>query len=165
MATNTTLQYLEGTGEDAFGNSVSLGSKLSNRRQIETFIADEAIASGDAVSFDLSETADGAKVLKVVKADSGTATDRCCIGIAITAASTAGDKVDVCLAGPCEANVDGATVAGNLLQISATAGRLEPRTVAVNEGGAATFNLYPIVAIATEADTSNVATVIVYKQF
>ena len=43
--------------------------------------------------------------------------------------------------------------------------RDRPRTVAVNEGGAATFNLYPIVAIATEADTSNVATVIVYKQF
>jgi len=165
MATNTLLQYLEGTGEDAFGNSVSLGSKLSNRRQIETFIADEAIVSGDAVSFDMSETADGDKVLKVVKADSGTATDTCCIGIAITAAGAAGDKIDVCLAGPCEANVAATTVAGSLLQISATAGRLDPRTVAVNEGGAATFNLFPIVAIATEADTGNVATVIVYKQF
>ena len=38
MATNTTLQYLETTGEDAFGASVSLGASVSNRRQIETFI-------------------------------------------------------------------------------------------------------------------------------
>ena len=62
-------------------------------------------------------------------------------------------------------NVDGATAAGSILQIGSTAGRLAVRTVAVDEGGAATFDLYPIAGISTEADAANVATIVVFKQF
>ena len=117
-----------------------------------------------AVSLDMSQTTDSDKALKVVKADSGTETDKLCIGIALEDAS-ANANIRVCIRGFCEATVAGSTAQGDLLQIGATAGQLDPRTVAVDEGGAATFNLFPIVAIATEDDTANVATVYVYSQF
>ena len=167
MATNTLIQYLE---TERFGSlpgdpAEAVPVSAMNRRQVETFVASEAIAAGDVVSLDLSKTADGDKGIFVSKADTGTATDRAAVGVALAAAAAEGDKVEVCVRGVCEANVDGATAAGDLLQISSTAGRLEPRTVAVDEGGAAQFDLYPIVAIASEADTANVATVFVYKQF
>ncbi len=47
------------------------------------------------------------------------------------------------------------------MQIGATAGRLDVRTVDVNEGGAATFKLFDIAAHACEDDNTNVATVFV----
>ena len=154
MATSTLVQFLaEGEGTDT-----------SARRQVQTFIAAEAIAANDAVSLDLNQTIDGDESLKVVKADTGTATDRCFVGIALAGVAS-GERVDVCIAGICEANVNGSTAAGSILQIGSTAGQLDVRTVAVDEGGSATFNLYPIAAIASEADTSNVATVFVFKQF
>jgi hypothetical protein len=167
MATNTLIQYLETErfGSLPGGSTEAVPVSAMNRRQVETFVASEAIAAGDVVSLDLSKTADGDKGIFVSKADTATATDRCAVGVALAAAAAAGDKVDVCVRGVCEANVDGATAAGDLLQISSTAGRLEPRQIAVDEGGAATFNLFPIVGLATEADVANVATIFVYKQF
>lgn len=168
MATNTNLQKIYASDElNASSGTYVSGSEddvtSSNRRQVETFVAAEAIVSGDAVSLDLSQTGDGAKALVVVQADTGTATDRAFVGIALESAAQGG-LVRVCVQGVCDANVDGATVAGSILQIGATAGRLAIRTVAVDEAGAATFNLFPIAAIACEADVANVATVIVYKQ-
>lgn len=159
MATQNLLQRLD-VAADTTGSS----DNASDRRIEEIFIAAEAITLGDAVSLDMSQTADSDKALKVVQADSGTATDKLCIGIALESVAS-GANVRVCIRGFCEANVDAATVAGDLLQIGATAGRLDVRTVAVDEGGAATFDLYPIVAIASEADTANIATVYVYPQF
>jgi len=159
MATQNLLQRLD-VAADTTGSSAD----ASNRRIEEVFIAVEAISSGDAVALDMSQTADSDKALKVVKADSGTATDKLCIGVALEDAAAAGN-IRVCIRGFCEANVASATAAGDLLQIGATAGQLDVRTVAVDEGGSATFNLFPIVAIATEEDTANVATVFVYSQF
>jgi len=158
MATQNLLQRL-----DTAANTTGSSADASDRRIEEVFIAAEAITLGDAVALDMSQTADSDKALKVVKADSGTATDKLCIGIALVDAAI-GDNVRVCIRGFCEANV-ATTVAGDLLQIGSTAGQLAVRTVAVDEAGAATFDLYPIVAIAAEADTSNIATVYVYPQF
>jgi hypothetical protein len=146
------------------------GITASDRRTLQTFIAGETLAIGDAVSLDLSQVSDADKALVVVKADSGTATDTAFVGVVtksldVDGALTVGKKIEVCVAGPCEANVDAATVAGSILQIGSTAGRLSVRTVAVDEAGSATFNLYPIAAVACEADTSNVATIMVYRQF
>lgn len=158
MATQNLLQRLD-VAADTTGSSAN----ASDRRIEEAFIAAEAISLGDAVALDMSQSTDSDKALKVVKADSGTATDKLCIGVALADAS-AGDSLRVCIRGFCEANV-ATCVAGDVLQIGATAGRLAVRTVAVDEAGSATFNLFPIVAIASEADTSNVATVYVYPQF
>ena len=162
MATSNLLQCLN--------EGADFGVSTSARRVVETYIAGETVAVGDAVSLDLSETEDGDKALKVVQSDSGTDTDRAFVGIVLRSAEpsgalTAGARVEVVVGGPAEANVDGATAAGNLLQIGSTAGRLAVREVNVDEGGAATFSLYPIAAIAAEADVANVATVFVYRQF
>ena len=59
MATSTLLQYLEGT--DGEGNAFKT-LNISNRRQIETFIAAGNISQYDAVSFDFSQSTDGAMV-------------------------------------------------------------------------------------------------------
>ena len=98
MATSTLIQFLaEGQGTDT-----------SNRRQLETFLADGAIAEGAPVFFDIAETDDGDKVLKVVES----AADAAAIGVAIEGAAAA-DQVQVCLAGICEALVKGTNNAGN----------------------------------------------------
>jgi hypothetical protein len=161
MATQNLLQRL-----DAAAETTGSSADASNRRIEEVFICAETtgISSGDAVALDMSQTADSDKALKVVKADSGTATDKLCIGVALEDAVD-GANIRVCIRGFCEANVATISAAGTLLQIGATAGRLDVRTVAVDEGGSATFNLFPIIAIAAEVDTSNVATVYVYPQF
>ena len=161
MATNTILQCLN-EGSD-------FGVTASNRRQVEVYIAAETVAEGDAVSLDLSQSVDGDKALKIVKADTGTATDKAFVGVVLKSAETdgtldAGARIFVVVAGPVEANVDGSTAAGDYLEISSTAGRLTP-VPSVDEGGSATFDLLPVAAIAAEADTANVATVFVYKQF
>lgn len=154
MATNTIIQYLES------GNGVA----TSHRSQVETFIAAETIAANDLVSLDLSQAIDGDKSLKITKADTGTATDTCAIGFALNGGA-AGDKIDVTVAGiHISANVDGATVAGSRLIVGSTAGRAGI-AADINEGGAATIVQRPLIAIAAEADTANVATVFVIKQF
>jgi len=167
MATQNLVQYLETTQYSAFpgGSSSSVGVSAMNRRQVETFIASEAIAANDLVSLDLSKTADGDKGMHVVKADSGTATDSCAIGFALNAATAAGEKVDVTIAGiHVSANVASATAAGSRLIVGSTAGQAAVAPDIV-ESGSATVAQRPLIAIAAEADTANVATVFVIKQF
>lgn len=98
MATSTLIQFLA-EGE---------GIETSYRRQLETFLADGTIAEGAPVFFDIAETADGDKVLKVVES----AADKAAIGVAIEGAS-AGEQVRVCLSGIAQALVKGTNNAGN----------------------------------------------------
>ena len=51
-----------------------------------------------------------------------TATAKLAVGFALNSAA-AGEKVDVCVAGICQANVDGATAQGDFLCIGSTAGQ------------------------------------------
>jgi hypothetical protein len=158
MATNTILQSLN-------DSVAAAGISSSNRRQVETFIASEAIAANDLVSLDLSKTDDSDKGLFVVKADTGTATDSCAVGFALEAATGAGEPIKVTIAGiHVSANVDAATAAGSRLVAGTTAGRASV-AADIDEGGSATVAQRPLVAIAAEADTANVATVFVIKQF
>ena len=98
MATSTLVQFL----------AAGQGVDTSNRRQLETFLADGTIAAGAPVMFDIAEAADGDKVLKVVES----AADKAAIGVAIEAAA-AGAQVRVCLSGICEGLVKGTNNAGN----------------------------------------------------
>ena len=148
MATSELIQYL----------SAGAGVNTGHRRSEETFLASAAITSGDAVSFDLSKTADGDKTLYVIKSATGTATAKCFVGIALESQATVGGKIRVCTAGVCDATVDGATLAaaGEALVIGATGGRLDVYAAA---------SILPIAAISCETDTANVATVFVLRQF
>jgi exoribonuclease II len=145
MATSTLLNYLE-TGSS---------NEVMNRRQVETFIAGEAIAAKDFVALDFSQSSDADKALYVMKAGTVDTATTMCVGVALGAAAS-GAKVDVVVKGVCEANVAGDTTAGEFLIITGTDG----------QAGKATDNtLLPMVACACEADAANVATVIVIKQF
>jgi predicted RecA/RadA family phage recombinase len=149
MSTATNLQSLNDSTQGA-------GVSSSNRRQIETFLASNAIAAGDLVCFDITKTADSDKCLFVTPSDTASGNTIVCVGFALADAS-AGDKVDVTVAGLHEsANVDAATAAGDRLIASNVAGRAALFTGAES---------LPVIAYAIEADTANFAGVIVIKQF
>ena len=149
MATNTLLQYLQ--ADD--GSGAPLGVTASNRRQVERYIAGGAIAANDLVAFDFSKTADGEIALTVVKADSGSADSIAVVGFA----AAAGDELNVTIAGiHVSANVAGAVAKGDRLSISAVAGQADTY---VNS------DTVPIIGYAVEADTANIASVMVIKQF
>ena len=82
MATSTLLQCLN-EGSD-------FGVTASNRRQVEVYIAAETVAEKDAVSLDLSQSVDGDKALKIVKADTGTQEDRAFVGVVLKSAEPDG---------------------------------------------------------------------------
>jgi hypothetical protein len=158
MATSDLIQYL-GTGS---------GVSTGHRRTVETFLTGEAVTLGDALSLKLDATADGDKSLVVMKADTDAVGTMGFIGIALETQATVGGKVKVCIAGICDANVDGACVAGSHLQIGATGGRLNvvaALTITDNATTGVAISLYPIVGIACEADSSNIATIFVRRQF
>ena len=158
MATATTLQYLEQT--DSSGTAYSVGT--SNRRQIETFIADGSIGLGDVVTFDVVATGGSEVVLKVIEA----AADKSAIGVALNDAE-AGERVNVCLSGICEAQVEGANNAGNsaiaagdYLCLGDTAGTLYKFTA-----GADAVPHAIAVDTAGSGDAAAQKTVIFLKQF
>jgi len=160
MATQNINQYLETAQYNAVpsGGTVPVGIEAMNRRQIETFIASEAIAVGDTVALDFSKAGSGDKGIFVVKCDDNTATKKCAVGVAISAATAAGDTVDAVIAGMVDnAKVAGATAVGSSMAVSAaTTGEL-----AVYAAG----DTLPVFAIAATAHAGGTATVFVIKQF
>jgi hypothetical protein len=154
MATNTLIQKLDGTalisnitGSPGSYTSVAIPD-VSNRRQVETFIAGATVVVGDWLMFDTSAT----DVLLGNSLVVGV-----CLGSAETDGSlTAGSKINVVVAGYVEgANVDAAVVAGSPLVVDTAAGRAN---VAVT--GDIGF-----CGVALEADVANKAAVWVYKRF
>ena len=117
MATNDLLQRLD-TAALTTGSS----DAASDRRRTEKFIAAGAIAANALASFDLSQTADSDKMLKVVAANSGTATASIAFGVALGVAAI-GDIVEVIVRGLATAAIDGsgtAVAAGDGLVLSGT---------------------------------------------
>jgi len=116
MADSTLIQFLSS------GESTATG----NRRQTETFIAQEAIAIGDWVAFDFAATADGDVTLGVFRADGNSNPVRTPHGVALSATTAAGQEVKVCISGVCDAKVSDNGGAGNgigaVLQITNTVG-------------------------------------------
>lgn len=166
MATSTLVQKLDATafvsnisGSPGSYTSVAIPD-VSNRRQVETFVAGATVAVGDWLQFDTSATG-AARVLTVIQATNialgNPLVCGVCLGSAETDGSlTVGSKINVVVAGYAEkANVDGAVVAGDPLVVDTTAGRAH---VAVT--GDIGF-----CGVALAADVANVAPVWVYKKF
>ena len=154
MASATYLQSLDSVYE----NGDSRGITPSNRRQTEIFLASHPIAVNDLVALDFTTVSysDGDKALYIRKA-LDTEISQVPVGFALNAAAAAGDKVEVTIAGIHKsANVVNTTAAGDRLIISNVPGQAKVVTAA---------DTVPIIAVATEADTANVATVFVIKQF
>ncbi len=158
MATSTLIQYLAQNQTSGLGVSVPVGAGASNRSQEETFIAGGTIAKGDFVSLDTSKTgADKALFVLVVDTSAGAvALGVPTVGVAL-AAATAGQKVDVCVAGYCaQAAVATGTAAGVALSLDTS-----------NSGRAAAADAanVNICAVSLTLAASNTAEVMVIKQF
>jgi len=160
MATQNIIQYLETTqyyADQREGSTVAVGPAAMNRRQVETYIASEAIAVGEAVSLDLSKTAEGDIMIHVKVADNATASAVAFAGFALTAATAAGETLDVCIAGVCEGLLANGVAAGDCLRLD-TAGSVDVY---------GNTDVFPIVAYAVDANSSGSAangTVVVIKQ-
>jgi hypothetical protein len=145
MATSTLIQFID-AGESA---------STSHRSQEETFLAGGAIAAGDWVSLDTTQT--GAdKALYVIEAAGGAAGSGLPCGVALEAAAS-GEQVRVCIAGYCASAsvLNAVAAAGVPLRISATAGAADAAT-----GGAEA-----VIGTSLAAAAANVAEVWVYKRF
>jgi len=126
MATTDIIQYLETSAYSALpgGAAEAVGVRSLNRRKVETFIATEAIAIGQVVSLDASQTADGDKGIKCALAGTGSNDTVFAVGIALTAAA-AGETFDACIRGICEAQVAASAAKGNALYLTGTDGQLD----------------------------------------
>lgn len=161
MATSTLIQNLDTT----FTDGTSYGTALSDRRQVETFVANAPISAGQWVALDFTAAlSDGDKSIKVVPADANAgagagiaSTASKVVGVALATASSGG-KVDVVVGGIAEASVTegGAGInVGASLVVSTTAGVAEIYAAA---------SLFPIcgVLVDTLAPGAGTATRTVY---
>ena len=148
MATSTLIQFLA-SGE--------LGD-TSNRRQVETFIANGAIAAGDWVQLDTAAT--GAdRCPYVIEATAAFATGNpLVVGVALAGAAT-GENVRVVVAGYAE----GASVA-NAVAAAGTA-LVVDNTAAGQAVAIAAADVAPACGVALEAAAANRADVWVLKNF
>lgn len=159
MATATTIQYLVATAENEFGTTVDLGATPSHRRQVETFISGGAIAIGDWVSFDTSASG-AARVLTVIEAAATFALGNpLVVGVAISATTGAGEKVDVVV----EGYVEGASVANAVA--AAGVALVVDNTAAGQAVALAAADTAGPCGVSLEAAAGNLCDVWVYKQF
>ena len=152
MATMTPLQYLDTT--DAAG--ADLGATVSNRRTVERFIAGAAIAAGDVVMLDVSQTG-AAKVVYVRQAGAVATGNPLAVGVAIEAATAAGEALDVVIAGYVEGvNCTAGTVtAGVALEAGTTAGEVSNATAAD----------FPVFGVALTTKAANKCNAWIYRKF
>ena len=165
MATSTLIQRLDSTALVTSttvpgGYTVVTTPDVSNRRQVETFIAGATVVVGDWLQFDTSKTG-AERVLTVIQATNVALGNPLVVGVCLGSADsdgslTVGSKINVIVSGYAEvANVDGAVVAGSPLAVDTTAGRAH---VAVTGD-------ISVCGVALAADVANVAPVWIYKQF
>ena len=168
MATSNLIQKLDSTALKASTTipgsyEVVSTPNVSNRRQVETFIASGAITEAELLSFDLSK-ADDLKTLFVVPADLSGANTLGVVGVALTSAVDQG-KVECLLCGVTYVNADAGIAAGDALSVSATGST--PATSGFVMKRAA-GDLYTCVGVALEATAATKAgqvKALIYKVF
>ena len=170
MATSTLIQRLDVNALKTSttipgGYEVVSTPDVSNRRQIETFIAGATVVAGDWLQFDTSKSSGPEKVLTVIQAATSGAGNALVVGVCLGSAETSGaltvgSKINVIVSGLAEkANVAGGLGVGTPIQVSATAGRAQATILPAAVGSASACG----VTLSTV--TANVAQVWVYKQF
>ena len=152
MATSNLIQFLG----DGITPPTGAESDTSNRRQVETFIAGDAIAVGDVVMFDTAKT--GAdRLLYVKKATVVSNGNGLSCGVALNAA-TAGEQVRAVIGGYANVNTHNTVAAANLL----TAGG----TSAGNVDGRVAGDISPAFGITLEGRTgAGLVAAWIYKSF
>jgi hypothetical protein len=167
MATSTLIQKLDSTALESSKTvpgsySTVATPDVSNRRQVETFIASGDITKAQLLSFDLSK-ADDLKTLFVVPADLSGAATLGVVGVALTSAVDQG-KVECLLCGVTYVNADAGIAAGDALSVSATGAGTTAGFVMKRAAG----DLYTCVGVALEATGATKAgqvKALIYKVF
>jgi len=158
MATSTNIQYLNSSGISELGATVQVGASTSNRRQVETFISGGVIAAGDWVAFDTSATG-ATKMLTVTTAALTALGNALIVGVALEAATAAGQQVEVVVSG----------FAGTAAVANAVVAAGVPLGVVAGTAGRATAVVAADIAnacgVSLTAAVGNVAEVFVYKNF
>jgi hypothetical protein len=167
MATSTLIQRLDSTALTTSttvpgGYDVVATPNVSNRRQVETFIASVDISKAKLLSFDLTKS-DDQKTLFVVPADLSGAATLGVVGVAISDAK-AGEKVECLLCGVTYVAADAGIADGDALSVSATGAGTTAGFVAKRAAG----DLYTCVGVALEATGATKAgqvKALIYKVF
>lgn len=167
MATSNLIQKLDST---ALKSSTTIpGSyetvstpNVSNRRQVETFIASGAITEAQLLSFDLKK-ADDLKTLFVAPADLSDGDRLGVVGVALNSAVDGG-KVECLLCGVTFVNADAGINGGDALSVSATGAGVTAGFVKTR----AAADLYTCVGVALEKTGDTKAAqvkALIYKVF
>ncbi len=168
MATSTLIQKLDGTAlvpssSPPGSYSVVATPDVSNRRQVETFLAGATVTLGDWVAWDTTKTG-AERALFVVPAATFANGNPLVVGVVLssaesTGALTAGSKINVVISGYCEnAKVDNAVAAaGVALVVDATGAGIANALAAADTS--------PACGVSLEAAAAGRCDVIVIKQF
>lgn len=169
MATSTLIQRLDATALKTSttvpgGYEVVSTPDVSNRRQIETFIAGATVVVGDWLQFDTSKSSGPEKVLTVIQAGANGTGNPLVVGVCLGSAETSGaltvgSKINVIVGGLAEkANVANAVAAVGVALTVGAAGVGQAVAIGAGQTG-------PSCGVTLSAPVANVANVWVYKQF
>ena len=169
MATSTLIQKLDATALTTSttvpgGYQVVSTPDVSNRRQVETFIAGATVAVGDWLQFDTSKSSAPERVLTVIQASANGTGNPLVVGVCLgsaetTGALTVGSKINVVVGGLAEkANVANAVAAAGVALTVEAAGAGQAVAITAADTG-------PACGVTLGAPVANVAPVWVYKQF
>ena len=168
MATSTLIQKLDGTAlvpssSPPGSYSVVATPDVSNRRQVETFIAGATVATGDWVAFETSKTG-AERMLFVVPAATVATGNPLVVGVLLgsaesTGALTSGSKVNVIISGYAEnAKVDNAVAAAGVALVVDNTGAGIANAVAAADTA-------PMCGVSLEAAAAGRCDVLVLKNF
>lgn len=141
MATNTLIQKLYGADEidstESTYNADSLLASQSNRRQLETFIAGEAIVANEVVMVTPATSSGANQLMRVKKCGADALGNARAVGVALHAAAS-GERVEVVIGGYAMAKSDGGAITAGL------------RLIATQHGGNGAVSLEPNQAAGTK---------------
>lgn len=157
MASSTLLQKLDPATDPLVAGTVGSTSNTINRSQSEWFLAGSAIALGDWVAFDTSQTGSD-RVLYVAPAGNVALGNALTLGVAKSAQATVGGKIEVVVAGYAATAkvVAGVAAAGVPLCVVANTPSAEANVAA---------NIAQPVGVSLAASAAGVAPVWVIKNF
>lgn len=157
MSTSTLLQKLDKVTDPLVSGTTGSTDGTMDRSQTEWFIAGAAIAAGDWVAFDATQTQIADRVLVVLPCANVALGNALTVGVALAAAAS-GARVQVCISGVCSKAkvVAGVAAAGVPLAIVAN-------TVSAEANVAA--NIAPPCGVSLAASAAGTAAVWVYKYF
>ena len=168
MATSTLIQKLDSTSFESSktvpGSYTAVSTPdVSNRRQVETFLAGSTVAVGDAVALDTVTAGLSMDQVSLIVRPANATTLLNTVGVVLGSAESdgsldKGSKINVCIKGICKAKVAAGTAAGLVVRSSGAAGTLAAAAAGDAES-------YTLTGRTITAEAAGIADVFVHSQF